>query len=65
MNKVLNIIGTDYEIKCMCVIWAKKANTPIKWQYKFKVRTYTYKVLGLSSSYSYFIVAIVAKGIGS
>lgn len=60
MNGVLDIAGTDYEIKYGCVVWAKGANTPINWQYRFKVRTYTYEVLGLSSSHSPSIVAVVA-----
>lgn len=65
MNGVLDIAGTDYEIKDRCVVWAKEANTPIKWQYRFKVRTCTYEVLGLSSSHSSFMVAVVAEGVWS
>lgn len=62
MNGVLDIAGTDYEIKDGCVIWAKGANAPINWQYRFKVRTYTYEVLGLSSSRSSSIVAVRQEG---
>lgn len=65
MNGVLDIAGTDYEIKDGCVIWAKGANAPINWQYRFKVRTYTYEVLGLSSSRSSSIVAVLAGGVSS
>lgn len=62
MNGVLGIAETDYEIKNWCVVWAKGANAPISWQYRFKVRRYTNEVLGLSSSHLSSIVAVRAGG---
>lgn len=61
MNWVLNIAGTDYEIKNRGVVWAKGANAPINWQYRFKVRTYTYEVLGLLSGHSFSIVTVLTE----
>lgn len=65
MNRVLDIAGTDYEIKDRCVVWAKGANAPINWQYSFKVVTYTYEVLGLLSSRSSSIGAVLAGAVSS
>lgn len=65
MNGVLDIAGTNYEIKYGCAVWAKRAIAPINWQSRFKVRTYTHEVLGLLSSDFSSLVAVLAWGVSS